>query len=89
MMSLPAMPFGDTFCVSRKDRTGGGGVHPKGANSMAVSGLGFRMNLVDTEWAVSPPMHKQAALLPYRTTISGSDFFSRLDEQLMAESCDN
>ena len=37
MMSLLAMSFGDRFCVSRKGRTGGGGcVHPKGANSMAV-----------------------------------------------------
>jgi len=28
------------FCVSRKGGTGGGGwVHPRGANSMAVSGL--------------------------------------------------
>jgi len=39
VMSLPAMPFGDRFCMSRNGRTGGGGwVHPKGADSMAVFG---------------------------------------------------
>jgi len=43
MMSLLAMSLGLRFCVSRKDGTGGGGwVHPKGVNSMAVSGLVFR-----------------------------------------------
>ena len=43
MMSLPAMSLGLRFCVSRKGGTGGGGwVHPKGANSMAASGLVFR-----------------------------------------------
>jgi len=41
-MSLLAMSFGDRFCMSRKGRTGGSGwVYPKGANSMAVSGLGL------------------------------------------------
>ena len=40
MMSHPAMSLGDRFCDSRKRGTGGGGwVHPKGANNMAVSGL--------------------------------------------------
>ena len=40
MMSLLAMSLGLRFCVSRKGGTGGGGwVHPKGANSMATSGL--------------------------------------------------
>ena len=40
MMSLPAMS-------SRKGGTGGGGwVHPKGANSMAASGLVLRRDLV-------------------------------------------
>ena len=47
MMSLPAMSLGVRFCVSRKGRTGGGGwVHPKGANSMAASGLVFRSSVV-------------------------------------------
>ena len=41
MTSLLAMSFGDRFCLSRKGGIGGGGwVHPKGANSMAASGLG-------------------------------------------------
>ena len=40
MTSLLAMSFGDRFCLSRKGGIGGGGwVHPKGANSMAASGL--------------------------------------------------
>ena len=39
VMSLPAMSFGDMFCFSRKGRTRGGEwVHPKGANSMTISG---------------------------------------------------
>ena len=42
------------FCVSRKGRTGGGGwVNPKGANSMAMSGLACRKALVGTGRAVS------------------------------------
>jgi len=54
MMSLPAMSLGLRFCVSRKGWTGGGGwVHPKGANSMVVSGLIFRRDLVGTGRAVS------------------------------------
>ena len=51
MMSLPAMSYGDRFCVSRKG--GIGGVHPKGANSMAASGLVFRSDLVGTGRAIS------------------------------------
>ena len=32
MMSLPAMSFGDRFCMSRNGKTEGGGwVHPKGS----------------------------------------------------------
>ena len=53
-MSLPAMSLGLRFCVSRKGGTGGGGwVHPKGANSMAASGLVFRSDLVGTGKAIS------------------------------------
>ena len=49
MMSLPAMSLGLRFCMSRNGGTGGGGwVHPKGANSMAASGLAFRSDLVGT-----------------------------------------
>jgi len=54
MMSLPAMSLGLRFCVSRKGRTGGGGwVSPKGANSMAASGLVFRSDLAGTGRAIS------------------------------------
>ena len=54
MMSLPAMSLRLRFCVSRKGGTGGGGwVHPKGANSMAASGLVLRSNLVGTGRAIS------------------------------------
>jgi len=54
MMSLPAMSLGLRFCVSRKGGTGGGGwMHPKGANSMAASGLIFRNDLVGTGRAIS------------------------------------
>ena len=54
MMSLLSMSFGDRFSVSRKGGTWGGGwVHPKAANSMAVSGLSFENTLVGTGWAVS------------------------------------
>jgi len=53
-MSLPAMSLGLRLCVSRKGGTGGGGwVHPKGANSMAVSELIFRSDLVGTGRAIS------------------------------------
>ena len=49
MMSLPAMALGLRFYVNRKGETGGDGwVHPKGANSMAASGLVLRSNLVGT-----------------------------------------
>ena len=53
-MSLPAMSLGLRFCVSKKGGTvGGEWVHPKGANSMAASGLVFRSNLVGTGRAIS------------------------------------
>ena len=53
-MSLLAMSLGLRFCVSRKGGTGGGWwVHPKGANSMAVSGLACRKALVGTGRAIS------------------------------------
>jgi len=46
--------LGLRFCVNRKGGTGGGGwVHPKGANSMAASGLVFRSDLVGTGRAIS------------------------------------
>ena len=38
MMSYPAMSLRDRFCMSGRGGTGGGGwVHPKGANYMAIS----------------------------------------------------
>ena len=44
----------DRFCDSRKGGTGGGGwVHPKGADSMAASGLRFKNALVGSEWATT------------------------------------
>ena len=47
MMSHPAMSLGDRLCASRKGGAGGGGwVHPKGANSMAMPGLSFEQPLV-------------------------------------------
>jgi len=53
MMSLSEMSLGLRFCVSRKGGTGGDGwVHPKGANSMAASGL-LRNDLVGTGRAIS------------------------------------
>jgi len=56
MTSLLATSFGDRFCLSRKGGIGGGGwVHPKGANSMAASGLISRNDLGGTERAISVP----------------------------------
>ena len=53
-MSLLAMSLGLRFCASRKGGTGGDGwVHLKDANSMAVSGLVFRSDLVGTGRAIS------------------------------------
>jgi len=45
--------FGDRFCFIRKGRIGGGGwVHPKSADGMAVSGLHFNA-LVGSGWATA------------------------------------
>jgi len=53
-MSLPTMSLGLRFFVSRKGGTEGGGwVHPKGANSMAVSGFVFTSDLVGTRRTIS------------------------------------
>ena len=52
MMSLPS--FGDRFCFSNKGGIGGGGwVHLQCANSMAMSGLVSRNDLVGTGRATS------------------------------------
>jgi len=46
--SYLAISLGDRFCVSRKSGTGGGGwVHPKDANSIAMSGLAHGWYRVD------------------------------------------
>jgi len=85
MMSLLAMSLGLRFCVCRKGRTGGGGwVHPKGANSMAASGLVFRSNLVGTGRAISvlfgingatnKRSHPVGPSFPRVEIISGSSF---------------
>jgi len=48
------MTSGDRFCFNKKGRIGGGGwVHLKGADSMAVSGLCFGNALVGSEWATA------------------------------------
>jgi len=53
-MSLPAVTFGDRLCFSRKGGIGGDGwVHPKGADSMAVSWFRFGNALVGSEWATA------------------------------------
>ena len=61
-MLLPAVSFGDRFYFRKNHRIGGGGwVHPKGANSMAVSGLGSRDDLVGTgEGCFCPFWHIQS-----------------------------
>ena len=42
MMSYLAMSLGDRFCMSGRGGTGGGGwVHLKGANYMAISRCGY------------------------------------------------
>ena len=53
-MLLLAVTFGDRFCFSRKGGIRGGGwVNPKGADSMAISGLCFGNALVGSEWATA------------------------------------
>ena len=65
---------------------------PKGADSMAVSGLSFTKILVGSGWATAVIMHElveKTVLLPCTAPISGREaFFPSLDEQLPAESCD-
>jgi len=51
-MSLLEMSFGERFYINRKGGTGGGG-YLQGANSVAVSGLGYRKTLVGTWWPIS------------------------------------
>ena len=54
MMPPLAMSLGDRFFTSSKDGTGGGGwVHSKSINSMAMSQLCFGKGLYVTGWTVS------------------------------------
>ena len=55
-------------------------MHPKGADSMAVSGLRIENALVGSEWAMHccPPMHKRVektVLLPCTAPISDGEAF--------------
>jgi len=91
-MSLHTMFFGDRFCVSRKDGTGGGGwVYPKGAINMATTGLSFGNTLVGSGWATSVlctnRLRKQSSHLVWTSFWQGSCFLS-LNEWLPAESYD-
>jgi len=53
------MSFADRFCFSRKGRIGGGGwVHLKGANRMAVPECVFRNDLVGTGKAINGVRNK-------------------------------
>jgi len=81
MMSFPSMSFGDRLCFSRKDGRGGGGwVHPKVASSMAMSGLGYRSDLVSTGRAISVlfTLMEFGTVSPCRDSISSvqGPFFS-------------
>jgi len=60
-------------------------VHPKGANSMAISGLRFGNTLVGSEFGHCCPMHdrvEKTVLLPCTAPISS------LGERLPVECCD-
>ena len=74
-MSLSAMSCGDRFCFSRKGGIGGGGlVHPKGADSMVVSGLRFRNTLVGSGWATAVGLRKQSSHLVWCPFLAGKLF---------------
>ena len=61
MMSLPAMSQQN---VSPKGGTGGGGwVHPKGANSMAVSGLIFTWRAISVTFGINGVRNKRSHLV--------------------------
>ena len=81
-MSFPAMTFGDRFRFSRKGRIGGGRwVHPKGADSVAVSGLCFGNALVGSGWATAVllctnGLRKQSSHSAQCLFLAGNHFFS-------------
>ena len=68
------MSLGLTFYMSRKGRTGGGWVHPKGANSMAVSGLICRKALIATGRAISILFGINGLIETSRLTFHGLHF---------------
>ena len=78
--------------MSRKGGTGGGGgwVHPKGVDSMAVSGLGLKRPLVEAWWAISlltNGLRNRSSRLvgpPFLAV----NFFPNVDGQWSAESRD-
>jgi len=68
-------------------------VHPKGVDSMAVSGLSFRNALVGSEWATAVllcmnGLGQQSSHLAKHPFSAGKLFFPSLDNQLLAEHCD-
>ena len=84
MMSHPAMSLGDRLCASRKGGAGGGGwVHPKGANSMAVPGLSFEQPLVGAGYAnswvlsINRPRKQWSHLAEPRIPVFKADFSAR------------
>jgi len=48
---------------------GGGWVHPKGANSMAVSWLNFKETLVGTGWAIALLLCTNGNMSPYHILV--------------------
>jgi len=80
-MSLPAMTFGDRLCFSRKDGIRGGGwVHPKGVDSVAVSGLHFGNALVGSGWATAillctNGLRKQSSCPAWNPFLAGKPLF--------------
>ena len=78
------MSLGDRLSASRKGGAGGGGwVHPKGANSMAVSGLSFEQPLVGARSAISwvlsiiGPRKQWSHLAEPRIPVFKADFSAR------------
>jgi len=86
------MSLKDRFYVNRKgEKWGSGWVYPKGANSMDLSGLGFRKALVGTGWAVSPflcTVGSENSPPQCRASISSSEVLDSLDRWLLAKSAD-
>ena len=71
---------------------GGGWEHPKGADSMAISGLSFRNTLVGSQWATAVLLCmnglRNCPLTLHGAPFQWEDFFPSLGEWLPAECCD-